>query len=146
MSAQSLDYRATPKDLTNEIQLQADIEKAWDCKLHHLPHLYHVDFYAERDDNLVAWVEVKQRSCSSTKYRTVFMNTGKKFRHLNALSNTAPAMFVVRWADGVTKYIDVTDVHPDWLGIGGENNRWGQGEHDHEAVFEIPISLMKPLS
>ena len=146
MSAQSLDYRARPKDLANEIQLQADIEKAWDCKLHHLPHLYHVDFFAERNDDLVAWIEVKQRSCSSTQYPTVFMNTGKKFRHLNALSNTAPAFFIVRWADGVTRYIDVTNVEPDWLGIGGENNRWGQGHHDFEPVFEIPIMFMKPLS
>jgi hypothetical protein len=128
------------------MQLQADIEQAWKCKLHHLPHLFSVDFYAERDDNLVAWLEVKQRSCSSTKYATVFMNIGRKFRHLEALSLTAPAMFVVRWSDGVTKYINVKDVAPDWQSIGGENNRWGAGQHDYEPVYEIPISVMKPLS
>ena len=145
MSAQSLQYRATSRDLTNETQLQSDIENAWDCKLHHLPHLYHVDFYAERADDLVAWVEVKHRSCSSTQYPTVFMNKGKKFRHLEALSSIAPALFVVRWSDGVTKYLNVTDVNTDWLSVGGENNRWGEGQHDHEPVFEIPIDLMKPL-
>lgn len=146
MSKQSLAYRATATDLANELQLQADIQKAWDCKLHHLPHLYHVDFYAERADDIVAWIEVKQRSCTSTQYPTVFMNTGKKYKHLMALSQTAPAIFVVRWSDGVTKYLDVSDVHPDWLSVGGENNRWGQGQHDHEPVFEVPIILMKFLS
>ena len=145
MSTHSLSYRATAQDLINEELIKTDIEKAWDCKLHHLPHLYHVDFYAERDDDLVAWIEVKQRSCTSTQYPTVFMNTGKKFRHLSALASTAPAFFVVRWADGVTRYISVADVHPDWLTVGGENNRWGRGQHDYEPVFEVPITLMKTL-
>ena len=32
-----------------------------------------------------------------------------------------------------------------WLGEGGENNRWGPGEHDVEAVFLIPIDEMRVL-
>ena len=145
MVEQSLAYRATPEDLANENQLKHDLETAWDCTLHHLPHLYHVDFFAQREDNLVAWVEVKQRSCTSTQYETVFMNKGKKFAHLRALSVTAPALFVVRWSDGVTRFINVADVEEGWLGFGGEANRWGAGEHDFEQVFEIPIGRMEQL-
>jgi hypothetical protein len=145
MSQQSLGYRATREDLANEDALKRDLEQAWECNLHHMPHLYHVDFYAERSDNLVAWVEVKQRSCTSTQYATVFMNRGKKFKHLLALSQTAPAFFVVRWADDVTRFIDVAEVVPEWLSVGGEANRWGPGEHDFESVFEIPITEMRLL-
>ena len=94
---------------------------------------------------LVAWVEVKQRSCASDQYRTVFMNVGKKFEHLVALSVVAPAFFVVRWADGVTRFIDVADVDSGWIGVGGEHDRWGAGRHDLEPVFEIPVERMRVL-
>jgi hypothetical protein len=145
MAHQSLNYRATSEDLAKENQLKRDLEQAWECTLHHLPHLYHVDFFAERSDDLVAWVEVKHRSCTSDQYPTVFRNEGKKFKHLQALSLTAPALFVVRWADGVTRFIDVAEVVPEWLSVGGERDRWGPGEHDFERVFEIPIGAMKLL-
>jgi hypothetical protein len=75
----------------------------------------------------------------------VFLNVDRKFRHLTAHAETAPAFFVVRWSDGVTKFIDVRNVDPAWLGEGGENDRWGPGEHDMEAVFLIPISEMRVL-
>ena len=142
---QSLNYRATADDLANENTIKTHLEKAWNCTLHHLPHLYHVDFYAERDDKLLAWVEVKQRSCASTKYPTVFMNRDKKYKHLMAHAHTANAFFVVRWADGVTRFINVFDVRQEWLAVGGELHRWGEGEHDLESVFEIPIDEMKVL-
>jgi hypothetical protein len=144
-SEQPIDKRFTPEALANENAIKADLEKAWKCTLYHLPMYYHVDFFAERDNKLVAWVEVKQRNCSSTQYSTVFMNVDRKFRHLISHSETAPAFFVVRWADGVTKFIDVCDVKPEWLGEGGENDRWGPGEHDVEAVFLIPIDEMRVL-
>jgi hypothetical protein len=54
-------------------------------------------------------------------------------------------VFVVRWSDGVTKYIDVADVREEWLGEGGENNRWGEGQHDLEAVFHVPIDEMRVI-
>jgi hypothetical protein len=139
------DDRNTPENIARENQLKADLETAWNCTLHHLPQYYHVDFFAERDHALVAWVEVKHRNCTSTQYPTVFMNVDRKFRHLIAHSETAPAFFVVRWSDGVTRFIDVCDVKPEWLGEGGENDRWGPGEHDMEAVFLIPIQEMRAL-
>jgi len=144
-SDQPIDKRFTPEALANENAIKADLEKAWTCTLHHMPMYYHVDFFAERDNKLVAWVEVKQRNCTSTQYPTVFMNVDRKFRHLTAHAETAPAFFVVRWSDGVTKFIEVSDVKPEWLGEGGENDRWGPGEHDTEAVFLIPIQEMRAL-
>jgi len=73
------------------------------------------------------------------------MNRDRKFHHLTAHSYTARSVFVVRWSDGVTRYIDVADVREEWLGVGGENDRWGPGQHDVEVVFEIPIERMKLL-
>jgi hypothetical protein len=139
------DDRNTPENMAREDLLKADLEKAWDCTLHHLPQFYHVDFFAERDGKLKAWVEVKHRNCASTKYPTVFMNRDRKFHHLTAHSYTARSVFVVRWSDGVTRYIDVADVREDWLGVGGEKDRWGPGQHDVEPVFEIPIDEMRVL-
>lgn len=139
----TLNYRATEEDLANELSLKAYLEEKWTCVLHELPHLYHVDFYAERNNNLVAWVEVKQRSIPHDQYPTVFLNFDKKFKHLKGLSFSEPALFVVRWSDGVTKFIDVANVREEWLSYGGENDRWGPGQNDYEAVFEIPISEME---
>ena len=145
MGEQSLGYRATSEDLANEDAIKKFLEQKWGCTLHHLPHLYNVDFYAERNNNLVAWVEVKQRSCTSDKYPTVFLNKGKKYKHLLALAHVANAFFVVRWADGVTAYINIFDVRKDWLTVGGEANRWGEGAHDFEPVFEVPVGEMRLL-
>ena len=139
------DDRNTPENMAREELLKADLEKAWDCTLHHLPQFYHVDFFAERDGKLKAWVEVKHRNCASTQYPTVFMNRDRKFHHLTAHSYTARSVFVVRWSDGVTRYIDVADVREEWLGVGGEMDRWGPGQHDVEPVFEIPIDEMRVL-
>jgi Holliday junction resolvase-like predicted endonuclease len=137
--------RNDAENIARENLLKADLEKAWDCTLHHLPQFYHVDFFAERDGELKAWVEVKQRNCTSTQYPTVFMNVDRKFKHLIAHAETAPAYFVVRWSDGVTRFIDVRDVRPEWLGEGQENNRWGEGQHDREAVFHVPIDEMRVI-
>ena len=139
------DNRNTPENMAREDLLKADLEKAWDCILHHLPQFYHVDFFAERDGVLKAWVEVKHRNCTSTQYPTVFMNRDRKFHHLTAHSYTARSVFVVRWSDGVTRYIDVADVREEWLGVGGERDRWGPGLHDVEPVFGSPIDEMRVL-
>lgn len=139
------DDRNTPENMAREELLKADLEAAWNCTLHHLPQYYHVDFFAERERELVAWVEVKHRNCTSTQYPTVFMNRDRKFHHLTAHSYTARSLFVVRWSDGVTRFIDVKDVEESWLGVGGENDRWGAGQHDREAVYCIPIQEMRAL-
>ena len=138
----TLKYRATQSDLDNELTLKKLLEDKWHCTLNELPHLYHVDFYAERDDKLVAWIEVKQRSINSYQYSTVFLNKDKKYRYLVGLSFSEPAFFVVRWADGVTKFIDVSKVRDEWLSYGGENNRWESGANDYEPVYKIPIEEM----
>ena len=139
----TLDYRATEADLDNERTIQKLLEDKWACTLHPLPHLYHVDFYAERDNNLVAWIEVKQRNIDSTKYPTVFLNREKKFLHLKKLSFAQPAFFVVRWADQVTRFIEINKVREEWLSYGGENDRWGAGRNDYEYLYEIPINEME---
>lgn len=141
--ARVAEYRATVDDLANESEIQRYLEERWNCVLHPLPHLYHVDFFAERDNQLVAWVEVKRRSNASTTYPTVFLNRDKKFIHLKGLSFAQPAFFVVRWADGVTRFIEVNKVRDEWLGFGGERDRWGVGRDDFEAVFEIPVDEME---
>lgn len=139
------DYRATAEDFANEDAAQALIEQAWNCQLHHLPALFHVDWYAERGDKLVAWVEFKQRKLPSTQMLYVILNVNKKYKHLMALSQVAPAFFVVKWADGVIKYIDIKKVDATTTHMMGEYNRWGDGRHDLEECIRVPIADMTLL-
>ena len=141
----SLKYRATKFDLANEIQVKALMESAWNCKLHHFPHLFAVDWYAERDDKIKAFVEFKQRSFKSTERKIVHLNTAKKFWALSRFSYIAPAFFVVRFADGVVKFIDVSKVDDQKREIAGEYNRWGPGKHDLEEMICVPIADMIEL-
>jgi hypothetical protein len=62
-----------------------------------------------------------------------------------ALSQVAPAFFVVKWADGVIKYIDITKVDATTTHLMGEYNRWGEGRHDLEECIRVPIANMTPL-
>lgn len=142
----SLNYRATVEDLQNEQAAQDMIEQAWNCKLYHLPHLFHVDWFAERDDNLVAWIEFKRRTCASTDFETVFLNVDRKYKTLTQLSSVAPAFFVVAWSDNVMRYVNVADVDVSRVIVSGERDRWGDGLHDFEDLIEVPVSEMRLLS
>jgi hypothetical protein len=141
----NLNYRATATDLGNEVSAQQVIEQKWNCRLHHLPHLFHVDWFAERGDNLVAWIEFKQRTCTSTQFETVFLNVDRKYKTLSALSVVAPSFFVVAWADGVMRYVNISDIDVSRVTVSGERNRWGEGRHDFENLIQIPIKDMRLL-
>ena len=141
----SLSYRASQKDLDNEAAVASEIQDKWDCKLTHLPHLFHVDWMAERKNKLVAFVEFKQRTYAASNRPYVHLNTAKKYRYLSMLSYVAPAFFVVRFADGVTKFINVKDIDDSKREISGEYNRWGPGKHDLEEMIIIPLRDMNDL-
>lgn len=141
----SLRYRATARDLANEDAVAVEIQEKWQCKLTHLPHLFHVDWMAERNDKLVAFIEFKQRTYKASDKPFVHLNTAKKYKYLSMLSYTAPAFFVVRFADGVTKYINVNHIDDSKRVIAGEYNRWGPGKHDLEEMIVIPLSQMTDL-
>lgn len=132
-------------DLDHESEVQPILERAWDCTLTHLPQFFHIDWFAEREGHLIAWVEFKQRNVSSTQYETVFLNVDRKYRTMAALSMVAPAFFVVRWSDGVIRYINVADVDDARVTFSGERDRWGIGRHDFENLIEIPIAEMMEI-
>lgn len=138
-------YRATQQDLDNEAAVAAEIEKKWQCKLHHLPHLYHVDWLVERNDKIIGFIEFKQRKYSAADRSYIHLNTAKKYKHLSMLSYIAPAIFMARFADGVTKYINVADIDDSHREVSGEYNRWGPGKHDLEEMIRIPLGDMQNL-
>jgi hypothetical protein len=143
-----LSYRASAENLQNELEVKEIIEQAWDCQLHHLPHLFSVDWYAERNDKLMAWIEFKQRKLTKSEGDSVWLNVAKKYKTLKALSETAPAIFVVRFDSGEIKYINLADIDSSKRVIGGEKNRiWADGsvKDDFEEMILIPISKMKTL-
>lgn len=141
----SLSYRATAADLANEAAVAAEIEQKWNCKLTHLPHLFHVDWMVERNDKLVGFIEFKQRTYKAAEKPYVHLNTAKKYRYLSALSYTAPALFVVRFADGVTKWINVSEIDDNNRTVSGEYDRWGPGKHDLEEMIVLKLEDMNDL-
>ena len=139
----NLNYRATAYNLNNQSEVGEVIEDGWACKLHDLPHLFYVDWYAEREDKLIAWIEFKQYRQKSFDREHVWMNVNRKYKTLSGLSSVAPAFYFVRFDDGVLKYINVKNVGQYEIIEAGEYNRWGPGKHDLEPVYNIPIAEMK---
>lgn len=136
---------ANDYDLAAETEVRAVIEREWNCALHHFGRLCPVDFYAIRDGRLVGLVEVKSRSHASDKFPTVFLNVRKWLALSMAQSGLGvPAMFVVRFTDGV-RFIPVGEVNASAVRIGGVA-AVVKSHSDVEPVIEVPVEDMRVLA
>jgi len=133
---------ASDYDKAAEAEVRAVIEREWNCDLHHFGRLCPVDFYAIRDGRLVGLVEVKSRSHASDKFPTVFLNVRKWLALSMAQSGLGvPAMFVVRFTDGV-RFIPVGAVNASAVRIGGAA-AVVKSHTDIEPVIEVPVAEMR---
>lgn len=136
---------AQPEDREAEDQAKATMEELWDCTLHRYSAGFApLDWYAVRGDRIVAWIELKRRSHTSTKHPTVFLN----YRKYRALWETwattgVPAFYVVAF-DDCTRYINVLDVDAKAIRMGG-CREVVKALNDREPVIEIPVERMKSL-
>lgn len=128
------------EDENNEREVAAILERRWRCKLRKFGKLDPIDWWAERDGKVVAFVELKCRNIPSTKYATVFVTLRKWLDLLRAHEWTidgVPALIVVRWTDRIG-YYEITDLPPGRLSV--LRRREQRVEQDTEPAWELPIS------
>jgi len=127
----------------SERETAALLEAAWDCKVHSFARLSALDFYIEKDLDIVAMLELKSRSHPSTQYPTVFLALRKWLALMLAgLGAGVSPLFVVRFTDGV-RWINAGEVDPRALRLAGHRNP--RTRQDVEPLIDVPIADMRPL-
>lgn len=130
---------------TRERQERArkQMEQAWGLSLQPYPYKCPVDWWAERDGELVATVELKTRGHSSTKYPTVFLSVQKwAFLQRFALGLGVPSLFVVEFRDAML-WQDVLSIDATRHTIGGFARP--RKVNDREPIILVDIAGMRPL-
>jgi hypothetical protein len=130
-----------PIDVDNENAAAIRLEAAWAVKLHRYPRLHSVDWYAERADELVGYVEIKSRTVTADHYPTVFLSM-RKYLSLTMLEHTTgiAGTFVAGFSCGSLLWIRVRDVDARHVKITGRTDR-GRAE-DREPMILVPIPDM----
>lgn len=138
----------TANDLERQVAVAALLEQRWQWELHSFGDLNPVDWWAEQDNRIKAFLELKVRTYSRDDFGDVWF----AMRKWLALTMTASAfgvqgIFVVQFTDALL-WIDIADVsgHPDTIKIGiGE--RRGRGlPNDREPVIHVPIVFMEEVT
>lgn len=130
-----------PVDVENENAAATRLEAAWAVKLHRFPRLHSVDWYAERADELVGYVEIKTRTVTADHYPTVYLSM-RKYLSLHWLEQATgiAGTFVAGFACGSLRWIRIRDVDARDVRIAGRSDR-GRPE-DREPMILVPIPDM----
>ena len=130
----------TAADERKEREVADILEQKWDCTLRKFGKLDPIDFWAERDGEVVAFFEIKCRNIPSTQYSTVFVTLRKFLDLLRAKEwsqGNSKAFVVLRWTD-VVGYIEVSDLPPGKMSVLRRVHQ--RAENDTEPAFEVPVS------
>lgn len=134
---------ATEKDRRNEESTARVLERAWRCELRRYGELSPVDWFAVRDGRIVGVLELKSRSHESTRYPTVFLNQRKQLSLVWAAMGTgAPALFVVRFTDGI--WWTIVGLAMGDIKLGG-CREIVKARSDIEPVIHVPVAEMRQL-
>lgn len=130
-------------DRENERVVAAQMEAAFKCTVHDFGSLNDVDFWLEKDGALAAYVEMKTRTQSSTKFPTVYLSI-RKWLAMNLLSVgvEVPCLFVVKFSDEV-RWINLKDVDARSTHICERSDH--RAANDREPVVLVPVSDMTIL-
>jgi Holliday junction resolvase-like predicted endonuclease len=132
-------------DEQNERDVARLLEKKWNCKIRKFGKLDPIDWWAERNNKVVAFIELKCRNVPSTKYDTVFVTLRKWLDLLRAREwsfDEVSSLIVIRWTDRIG-YYDVTQIPPGNLSV--LRRREHRAEQDVEPAWEIPIKNFKTI-
>jgi hypothetical protein len=90
----------TENDRTEEAAITEIICQIWSCKVVKLPRAYNLDCAILRQNELMAWAEIKRRKRTLEQYPTVFLSMQKILaaHNFNRISGK-PCLFVVRFDD-----------------------------------------------
>jgi hypothetical protein len=121
-------------DRMNESNVSDTLSSAWKCKFVKLPISYHVDWMLLRNNEIVAFAELKTRKVSSTQYPTLILSLNKWMKGLDLANTTGkPFIIIAKWTDGIFYFF----ARPDGVtfGYGGRIDR--NDSQDMEPVAFI---------
>ena len=132
----------TSESLKNESEVASRISSAWNTKLNKLPIKYRVDYAAERNGKIVAWIEVKTRKYNMNDFDSFMLSLDKYNAsvQLGSITNL-PVTLVVRWSDKIG-YADLLHCR-GVIKMGGRKDR-GDPQDIQPAVY-IPIDDFREL-
>ena len=105
--------RYLPADRVNEDRIASQISSAWHCSMRRYPAYSLIDFYAEREGNVVANVEVRCRSHALGAYPSVLLSVPKYLTmHAASIALGVPSLYVWGFADDEVRWVDVTRLAP----------------------------------
>jgi hypothetical protein len=133
----------TQADLDREAAVVAVYAKIKGCEYEKLPIQYKADYAFLRDGELKALVEIKCRNVSHDKYDTIMLSL-LKWHDVNAMASAAnvPAMFVVRYTDGIYS-IPLREM-PDEITMGGRALM--RDARDRELVVHYRVDRMRKIA
>lgn len=108
----------------------------WQCTLQKVSIKYHVDCLAMRQDQAVAWVELRCRNNDMLQYPTLMISLAKVQGSKRLQDDTGlPVFLVVEWNDTI-RYTNLAQCDFT-LGFGGRNEM--RDWQDQEPVCHIPL-------
>ena len=121
----------TAKDLHHEQEIINILSDIWECRFQKLPIAYSMDYSAERDGCIVAFVEIKRRNVKGSQYPSIMVSMNKhlKAKQYDSLTGIK-TFFVIAYNDSL-KYIDLTET-PNKITTGGRTDR-----NDHQDVEPV---------
>jgi len=126
------------ESLEQEQSFGTVIQLAWNCELVKMPMQYKIDYCCYRDNNLIGFVELKNRTCTKSRYPTYILSLSK---YLTAVELSRilgkPTNLCVRWTDE-TGYVRLDTIRDPHISQGGRTDRndW----QDVEPVIHIDIN------
>jgi hypothetical protein len=122
-------------DFINESSVISALSKKFNCTFRKMPIKYGLDYAALRNGRVVAFIEIKCRTCRSDKYDEYMISLHKVMAAAKLSSTTnLPCFLVVAWTDA----IGYTHISAPSVEFGGRQDR--NDEDDIEPVALIPIS------
>lgn len=130
----------TADDLKREADVVALYAQYKNCDYEKLPIAYKADYAFLRDGEIVAFIEIRCRNVAHDEYPTIMLSL-LKWHDVNAMAKAAgvPAMFVVRYTDGV--YAIPFREMPDEITMGGRALQ--RDSRDREPVVHYNVSRMR---
>jgi len=131
----------TADHLSRETEFAQKIQERFNCELKKLPISHKIDFAAVREDQVVAWLEIKIRNCCVLQYNT-YMISYSKYQELKlkAFTSGNAAIIAVRW-NNEDRFYRVNESNVISLRWGGRTVQRRDFE-DVEPMVHIPVAEM----
>tara|TARA_R110000796_G_scaffold197524_1_gene313856 strand:+ start:1095 stop:1523 length:429 start_codon:yes stop_codon:yes gene_type:complete len=130
-------------DRRNESDVARALESRWDCRLHKLPKQYRMDYFATRGGVGLAFIEVKCRTHSSTRYKTLMLSLAKYMAAKTMGQATGLPVFLVSRYTDATKFVSL--MQDDFPMSMGGRTATSRDERDLEPIIQIPTERMSDL-